>query len=226
MVDKHFTVDFPSPRMDRAESHRPMKDSLTAEKLANVIEELKNKSPFTTIEDLRPPVESHKLVVNHRTYADPFPKEEIVEKPLIDEASMAYLKRRLNERVQEQFEAALLGGDVERTFRDRLYELETAYDAGHIDSQKFYDLLLGLAELHDKKQADYGRDNDPFANVRRAFNLGINPSLGVILRMGDKFGRLESFALTGELQNESVEDSLRDIAVYALIALVLLGNGE
>lgn len=115
---------------------------------------------------------------------------------------------------------------AEGSFGNRLVDLQHAYDTGHPDSQQFYELLLSLGKLHDKKQADYGRDSDPFANVRAAAQWGMNPSLGVMLRMGDKFGRLQSFAQRGSLENESVEDSLRDIAVYALICLVLLQNGE
>tara|TARA_Y100000310_G_scaffold338983_1_gene430203 strand:+ start:1142 stop:1297 length:156 start_codon:yes stop_codon:yes gene_type:complete len=39
--------------------------------------------------------------------------------------------------------------------------------------------------------------------------------------MNDKMSRLKTFAKKGSLSNESVEDSLRDLAVYAIIALCL-----
>lgn len=109
---------------------------------------------------------------------------------------------------------------------ERLEDILDSYTKAHPDSQRFYELILELIELHDRKQADYGRDKDPFANVRGANMWGVKPSLGAMIRMGDKFGRLQSFAQKGKLENESLEDSLRDIAVYAIITLVLLERGE
>lgn len=86
---------------------------------------------------------------------------------------------------------------------------------------RFHALLKEIASLHDKKQADYGRDQDPFANVRAADEFGIPAWVGAILRANDKMHRIKSFLLNGKLKNESLEDSLMDGAVYHLIALIL-----
>jgi hypothetical protein len=86
---------------------------------------------------------------------------------------------------------------------------------------RFHALLAQIGKLHDRKQADYGRAGDPFANVRASQNWGIAPWLGALLRAGDKVARLQKFALAGRLANEGVEDSMMDLAVYALIALIL-----
>lgn len=75
--------------------------------------------------------------------------------------------------------------------------------------------------MHDQKQADYGTDIDPFANVRASERFGIPAWVGAILRGNDKMARLQTFIRKGELKNESVEDSLKDLAVYAIIGLVL-----
>lgn len=91
----------------------------------------------------------------------------------------------------------------------------------HPSSQRFHDLLIELGDLHDRKQADYGTDKDPFANLRDSSGFGVRPSIGALIRLNDKVNRLKAFASRGSLQNESAEDSLRDIAVYAIIALVL-----
>lgn len=88
-------------------------------------------------------------------------------------------------------------------------------------SPKFHALLRQIGELHDKKQRDYGSDNDPFANVRASKEFGVKPWVGAMIRLNDKVHRLEQFACKGELANESAEDSMMDIAVYALIALIL-----
>jgi hypothetical protein len=86
---------------------------------------------------------------------------------------------------------------------------------------RFHELLDEIGRLHDKKQQDYGTDVDPFANVRASEEFGVAPWIGSLVRMNDKVTRLKSFARKGTLANESVEDSLLDIAVYALIGLIL-----
>jgi len=96
----------------------------------------------------------------------------------------------------------------------------------HPLSQRFHEILDELGELHDRKQQDYGVENDPFANVRSSEAFGIPGWVGAALRGNDKMKRIQAFALKGALANESLEDSLRDLAVYAIIALVLLEEGE
>lgn len=91
----------------------------------------------------------------------------------------------------------------------------------HPRSQRFHDLLQRVGKMHDNKQADYGSDEDPFANVTASTEFGIEPWLGAVLRMNDKVTRLKTAAKGKQLKNESVVDSLLDIAVYSLIALVL-----
>lgn len=88
-------------------------------------------------------------------------------------------------------------------------------------SARFHQILVELAELHDRKQADYGIATDPFANVRASSDFGIKPWVGAMLRGNDKMQRIKSFIANGNLKNESLEDSLRDLAVYCIIALVL-----
>ena len=91
----------------------------------------------------------------------------------------------------------------------------------HPNSARFHELVQEIAALHDRKQEDYGRGEDPFVNVRGSADWGVAPWIGALLRLNDKVVRLQSFARKGKLANESAEDSMKDIAVYALIALVL-----
>jgi len=88
-------------------------------------------------------------------------------------------------------------------------------------SEDFHKELNALGELHDLKQQDYGTEVDPFANVRAAEEFGVPAWLGCLIRMNDKMTRLKNFSKKGSLSNEGVEDSLRDLAVYSLIALCL-----
>lgn len=85
----------------------------------------------------------------------------------------------------------------------------------------FTAILDEIEEMHDKKQQDYGRVEDPYANVRASEDFGIPAWVGTIVRANDKMRRLQKFAQDQTLVNESVEDSLLDLAVYAIIALDL-----
>lgn len=85
----------------------------------------------------------------------------------------------------------------------------------------FHALLDEIREMHDRKNQDYGREADPYANVRGSQDWGIAPWIGAMVRANDKMKRLQKVALGGTLTNEGVEDSLLDLAVYALIALAL-----
>ncbi len=92
----------------------------------------------------------------------------------------------------------------------------------HPSSQRFHDILKELGDLHDKKQKDYGTDEDPFNNIRAsAKEWGIPAWVGAMLRATDKVRRLQKFADKGELANESVIDAFADLAVYAVIARVM-----
>ena len=91
----------------------------------------------------------------------------------------------------------------------------------HPASQAFHDVLTEMGLLHNQKQADYGRENDPFANVRASEDFGVPGWVGCLTRANDKMRRLQKAAQGGTLTNETVEDSLLDLAVYAAIGLVL-----
>ena len=98
----------------------------------------------------------------------------------------------------------------------------TTQNSRTFSDARFKELALSLIELHDKKGRDYGSDEDPLQNLRASVNLGIHPWIGCLIRMNDKIFRLNRFAKKSSLKNESAIDSLRDIAVYSLLATILL----
>ncbi len=85
----------------------------------------------------------------------------------------------------------------------------------------FWTELMELHKLHTLKQTDYGRDADPFANLRSSSEFGLPAWLGVAVRMNDKMHRLKSYAQNGSLANEGVVDTFRDLAAYAVMAKIL-----
>lgn len=87
---------------------------------------------------------------------------------------------------------------------------------------RFNKLLDEIKELHDKKNEDYSGDEDPLANLKDCTRMGLDPIMGVMTRIQDKVRRLESFMRKGRLVNESVRDSLVDLSVYSLLAIVIM----
>jgi hypothetical protein len=93
--------------------------------------------------------------------------------------------------------------------------------AQQIGDPRFHAILDDMRALHNKKSADYGQGQDPLANVRASAEFGVPAWVGTAIRMNDKMIRLKSMAVNGALQNESVEDSLMDLAAYSILALIL-----
>jgi len=85
----------------------------------------------------------------------------------------------------------------------------------------FEGILEEMRTMHNKKQADYGRPADPYYNVRMSQDFGVAPWVGCMMRANDKMKRLQSAAQGSTMVNESIEDSLLDLAVYCIIALDL-----
>src|SRR5581483_9275732 len=95
-----------------------------------------------------------------------------------------------------------------------------------ISNPGFYDILNELRAMHDKKSKDYGHGDDPLANLRASEKFGIPAWVGVLIRLNDKIVRVQSFLQKGSLANESLDDSLIDIPVYAVLALQLYREGK
>lgn len=95
-------------------------------------------------------------------------------------------------------------------------------------SKRFYEILDDIRELHDKKRHDYGANEDIFANFRLSELSGIKAWQGSVVRMGDKYARMSNFIKKGEFKykEESIKDTLMDMAIYSLITLILFEEQE
>lgn len=93
---------------------------------------------------------------------------------------------------------------------------------------KFYQILEAMADLHSRKNHDYAGTSDPLKNLRACTRIDIDPFIGVIVRLQDKWSRIEEFVKAGTLlvKGESVKDTLMDNAVYSLLAIILLEEQE
>ncbi len=114
---------------------------------------------------------------------------------------MAYFTER---RVDIQTKLQKLFNGAERLFDER-------------DMHLFLDFLekqLDAARIFMYKHADYGPGN--IADFGEA---------GVIVRMNDKMNRIKNLiGKDGDAQNESLADSLLDMANYAIIGILVLEN--
>jgi|TARA_B100002003_G_scaffold243068_1_gene266984 NTP pyrophosphatase (non-canonical NTP hydrolase) len=90
-------------------------------------------------------------------------------------------------------------------------------------SEIFYTLLDEMKEVHNAKRHDYADKADVFKNFRLSEMGGIPAWKGCAVRIGDKFSRLMSFLKQEELKvkDESIRDTLIDLANYALICAIL-----
>lgn len=87
-------------------------------------------------------------------------------------------------------------------------------------------VLNEMLELVAQKNSDYSHGNDPFANFRISEQVGVDPLLGLWIRMEDKFQRIRAYLERGELSvaNEGIEDAFRDTIGYSLLALGMLNE--
>lgn len=94
-------------------------------------------------------------------------------------------------------------------------------------TDRFVEVLEEIKSLHLRKTLDYGQDDDALANIRSSSDvINVTPWAGCILRISDKMHRLRSFFRRGRVEFDGVEDTLLDIAAYAVIALVLYREGK
>lgn len=97
-------------------------------------------------------------------------------------------------------------------------------------SEEFFEFVEELqksqVELMRAKNADYTAGAGPFSNFEGTSDFGVDPLVGLMIRMGDKFQRLKSFAKSGELKvkGEGVEDAFKDLIGYSYLALGMLAE--
>jgi len=95
-------------------------------------------------------------------------------------------------------------------------------------SHRYYELLKEMTAIHNSKRHDYADDEDIFQNFRTSEMMGLPAWKGVCIRIGDKFSRIMGFAKKEKLEvkDESIKDTLIDMANYAIIALILYEEND
>ena len=95
-------------------------------------------------------------------------------------------------------------------------------------NREFDDALDELKMLHDAKNHDYATVENPYKNLEGVSRIGIELWRGIVIRLMDKFERVEQYCTNGELaiKSEGMEDTFKDIAVYSTLAMILFRKGQ
>src|SRR5690348_8191742 len=101
-------------------------------------------------------------------------------------------------------------------------------DAPHRGHPRFYELLREMERIHDDKNHDYAYSaTDPLRNFRGSTDVGVEPFVGVMVRIGEKWMRACNLARmlqcdeTHAVDDEPFPKTLIDIANYCLISIIL-----
>jgi len=88
---------------------------------------------------------------------------------------------------------------------------------------RFHELLEEIRELHNRKNADYSEENNPLSNFYECERFNVPAWKGCLVRISDKTSRIFRLAAKGkaEVKDESIIDTLKDLAVYSLICIIL-----
>lgn len=84
--------------------------------------------------------------------------------------------------------------------------------------QKHEQICEELNEIYEKKNADYG---DSYSKLREEFPDSI------LIRIYDKYSRLKSLMnAEAQVKDESIEDTLKDLANYCIMELIERSTDE
>ena len=88
------------------------------------------------------------------------------------------------------------------------------------NEQLFKQIEADMLSTYVDKNADYG---DSFTYTCDKFGL-----IAAVIRINDKVNRLNSITKNNDIKvkNESLEDTLKDLANYCIMTLIYLKNGQ
>lgn len=100
------------------------------------------------------------------------------------------------------------------------------------EDEEFKNLLKEMWGIRQAKREDYNvKADDNFLqieNFKMAELFGVPSYVGILIRISDKFTRLASFVRKGfnAVKDESVEDTLLDLANYSLLCIIEYRKGK
>lgn len=76
-------------------------------------------------------------------------------------------------------------------------------------------------DLHIEKGEGYGTKEDTYANLRATAWLGLPAWKFCLVRASDKWARIQNHVQKGDIPGDSLENDIRDMAMYLLYAHIL-----
>jgi len=97
-----------------------------------------------------------------------------------------------------------------------------------MSKERFREIVKEMVELHDRKNRDYAGSEYLSNFLMCEQHMGIPAWKGCIIRLSDKMSRLMNIAKTDEIavSDETVTDTLMDLAVYAIVTRILYENSK
>ena len=88
---------------------------------------------------------------------------------------------------------------------------------------QFISLLDKMKKISLAKSHDYAGSEDPMSNFRQCEAMGLPAWKGIVVRLTDKLSRIQNFCKKEalEVKDESIEDTLIDMANYALLCIIM-----
>lgn len=95
-----------------------------------------------------------------------------------------------------------------------------------MSKERFREIVKEMVELHNRKNRDYAGEDYLSNFMMCEQHMGIPAWKGTLIRLSDKFSRVMNIARTEEIAvtDETVVDTLMDLAVYAIITRILYEN--
>lgn len=149
--------------------------------------------------------------------------------------------KEVKENVKKEMEHGMLSEEEEKIIRDKIGVPKKEYETpecGEVDNistgedepmipvqlvkeNSFTDIVWKLNDLHERKNHDYG---NAAHESYKEFGL-----ISYIIRLNDKMKRLKSLTKPGaeqQVKEESIVDTLMDLAAYSIMAIESLKSDE
>ena len=156
------------------------------------------------------------------------PEREAVENRMKEKEQgilKAYAEDRKREEIKQEMERGLLSEREEQEIKDILHINDIKKSEEYVTPEcdiledlpipgDFDGICRDLMALHARKNKDYG---NAAHESYKEFGL-----ISYVIRLNDKMNRLKSLTKPGveqEVKSESIEDTLMDLAAYAIMAI-------
>ena len=206
------------------ENNRNLEREVVEEGLKKYKEKLKTE-PWTLVDDQVPVgtqvngVEVIKPQTDFNDTDQDYGCDEKQNLTLGEHILKEYAKDKKREEIKRDMSKYIMNDQEEEKIKNMLNLKEAKKDNDAVVPGDFDGICHDLMALHARKNKDYGNAADA---SYREFGL-----VSYIIRLNDKMNRLKSLTKPGveqEVKGESIEDTLMDLAAYAIMAIESLRN--